>query len=145
MSYKLGQNKKHTRIPVIVAISILSLILLGIGLFLWYHETVIQREVNILSFEELKSGRHLVGKFPFIINVGDDEIAVAYEERWNYIVSYFKQTNIPKDYVGILTRRDDKNVEMGRVLLPGNHKINLAVYNISLIDLSPQTHTFTNN
>jgi len=41
MSYKLGQNKKHTHVPAIITVSIISVILLGIGLFLLYHETVI--------------------------------------------------------------------------------------------------------
>ena len=83
----------------------------------------------------LQTGVHLVKKYPFMIVVPKNEIAILSADRFKYHITYHKAIVIPPGKEGIIT--DTKSggyVPFFKLLPPGKYHINTKNYSITLID-----------
>lgn len=116
---------------------IVLLIFLGLLIAIaYYHTVVVGRDIPDENRSSLQPGLHLLDKRPFIVKVDFNELGIMTEYAWHYEINYYPQVMIPVGHVGVLT--DSKGMVDPEPLPPGIHKLNLDLYDVTIVNTEKQ-------
>ena len=87
----------------------------------------------------LKPGYHDVNKFPFLIIVKPDKVAIIRgATRVAYLVEYYSHVRIPMGHIGLVFRKGLKT----NTLQPGKYMLDLGRDTVHLVKMEKQTFYF---
>jgi len=110
-----------------------------IGLCGLYYNHITSKVIVQQHEEALSRGFYLLDKYPFIKVIGFMKNRSVYktETKWMYSFNKVKNTIIPQNKLGVVT--SDNNA---RILTPGEYRINPDIFDVTIVDLAPQTIYF---